>query len=848
MIFNFKKVVSTIACMVMLTSTIGFAAAANYPSPFVDDGTADGAVVYGDAAASSDIIAAIDVQQDLDALVTTSDATGATATGGDSVSLATSARKIYYADAINSARSALTSTELGDVLADETFTDLSGTEYDYTQTIQVGTVASAFGTSGGDLDDPELYLNVGTEPDTKALYNYSLSFSKNVNVSDSTNVQGQKLKILGIDYVIGASSTNTTLYLYGAGTTVTVAGGESETVDVGGTEHTIELISTSSSSAGKISVDGTTKSVSKGSKYAFPGDIIVYVKDITHPAYAGDLRNAELIVGANSLKLQNGQTVKEGADETSVKGTKVTVTAAGYGVISALAVQIAMEKSKVDHLGKDDTFVDPVFGGLSVQYAGAVPSLDSTAREQVVINTDNNQYAYVTFTSARAGSAGEQKLAFIYDNDTTSTAVSPKLAHDAVNSDGKGYIKVYEGENARENDWIVINQGDAGTILEVTDISIDTATSGTVTFEDVITGDSQQVTLVNDSSTRGYYKSNVNFFGGNGYIIDVPDAGTYVNITWGGGLTIRTLFPRIKLDGGGWIALLTETSITNGTSIIFPDGLTSLATTGTTIDNLTASAVVNGINWTWRQGASDTTVALDRVTSTQTGTTQSTCNFNSTYGPAILFLEPKKWDDASYGNHICVPLTTTGTTEIAIGDPLFNGTNSGELTFSSDTYKSQFVDEYGTLVTKEDRTNENGVVTIDYPTAQMYLDVLFTAEGVTVIPGSGGGGGGQVLIVKDTEISSVQDKNLFVVGGSCINTVAAKILGSDVPLCTADFTDSTGVGPSQYIIKVVESPYNEDKIAMLVAGYEAAETKLAVAKAKDSHSTDVGETVYPEAS
>ena len=854
--FKFKKIASVLASAIMLSSTIGFAAAASYPEPFVSGGTADIAVVYGAAAAISDLTAAIDLQEDLQALVTSTSDTSATASGGDSQNLATGSRKLNYADAMNVARTALTSTEMGDVLADGTFTDLTGTAYTYTQTLKMGDVSSVFGTSGGDLGDPKLYINVGTAPNTAVLYNYTLSLTKNLNVSDATNVQGQKIKVFGIDYVIGASSTNTTIYLYGAGNTITVAGGESQTVDIGGTEHTVELISTDSATQGKVSVDGVTKTVTKGSKYAFPGEVVVYVKDITHPAFAGDIRNAELIIGANTLLLQNGQTVKQGADETSIKGTSATITpAGGFGVISGITIQIAMEKSKVDHLAAGDIFVDPVFGGLEVTYAGAVPELDSDSRASIVIDTDNNQYAYVTFTSARAGTASEQKIAYIFDNNTASTAVAPVLAHDAVNSDGKGYIYTIEGTQAQENDWIIINQGDAGTILEVTDISHDTSTSGSVTVEDVITGTSQKITVTNQS-TGVYQKTDVNFFGGTGYTVATNTGGTRANITWSAAGTMA-LYPRIKLKEGGWMAFLTQANVANGSTWILPNGKTALDTTGTAYGNLTTATNDDGIVWrthnfTGTTGASDDSVHFYGINSTQTAGTTAVCNFNVTMGPAILILEPKKWDDSSYGDHICVPLTTTGTTEIAIADPLFNGTNSGELTFSSNTYKSQFVDKFGTVITKEDNTNENGIVTIAIPKDQMYLDVLFTAEGVTVTPGSGGSSGsGQVVIVKDSEASSVKAKNLIVVGGSCINTVAAKILGFDSPTCDAAFTTATEVNAGEYIIKVVKtseaiSDGSEDKVAMLVAGYNAADTVSGVTQAMDGVNADAGYSqVYP---
>ena len=72
------------------------------------------------------------------------------------------------------------------------------------------------------------------------------------------------------------------------------------------------------------------------------------------------------------------------------------------------------------------------------------------------------------------------------------------------------------------------------------------------------------------------------------------------------------------------------------------------------------------------------------------------------------------------------------------------------------------------------------------------------------------------------------------------------MLGSDTPICTEAFTEKTGVGAGQYIIKTVASPENAQKIAMLVAGYEAADTKNAVAKAIEGVSSDKDTSqVYP---
>ena len=67
--FNFKKI-SAIATGVLLAGmTMGVAAAANYPAPFVEDSTADVAIVYGTGTGVSqlDEVEAGRIQEDLSA-------------------------------------------------------------------------------------------------------------------------------------------------------------------------------------------------------------------------------------------------------------------------------------------------------------------------------------------------------------------------------------------------------------------------------------------------------------------------------------------------------------------------------------------------------------------------------------------------------------------------------------------------------------------------------------------------------------------------------------------------------------------------------------------------------------
>src|SRR3989344_6866871 len=99
--FKFKKIASVLTSAIMLSSTIGFAAAASYPQPFVTGGAADGAVVYGANAAISDVTAAIDVQQKLSALVTSGTSSSSSAVSGEAVALFTGGTKLYINDTIN---------------------------------------------------------------------------------------------------------------------------------------------------------------------------------------------------------------------------------------------------------------------------------------------------------------------------------------------------------------------------------------------------------------------------------------------------------------------------------------------------------------------------------------------------------------------------------------------------------------------------------------------------------------------------------------------------------------------------------------------------------------------------
>jgi hypothetical protein len=120
-----------------------------------------------------------------------------------------------------------------------------------------------------------------------------------------------------------------------------------------------------------------------------------------------------------------------------------------------------------------------------------------------------------------------------------------------------------------------------------------------------------------------------------------------------------------------------------------------------------------------------------------------------------------------------------------------------------------------------------GLNTLDitYSGDESYASVFISSPSAAI---SGDGADIGNVIVSDAQVLTVGNKNLIVVGGSCINAEAQKILGVTTPLCAAEFTTNTGITAGQALIKVAASPENSGKIAMLIAGYNADDTTKAV--------------------
>ena len=861
--FNFKKIASVLASIAMVGSTVGIAAAANYPSPFVANGAADVAVVIGANSLGSDSVGAADITSDLATQLASQTATGTASSGvstsgGDSQDLATSSTKLYYNSTINAARTTLYKANLPTVLADGIVVDSEGTEYPYTQALSIGTNYITYSIGAGAyLTDPEIILNIPvttsvTSASTGYLYQYQVSFTKAVNVT-SSKIQSKGIKLQGTDWTIGASSTNVSLILYASGVDTSMNEGETKNVTIDGVDHTIQLVGVSSATEAVIIIDGQRTSVTEGSTYRV-GSIEVYAKDLFYLSKTGSVSSGEFSVGSKKLTLSDGGTAKEGSDLTAIQGTLVNTTGKTTTEISGFTVSVGSKKATIDYLKAGGQLVDPVFEGIAINLASVTPALDSAGREKILVDTDNNANARVTFTSAKA--SAEATISYAHDQNALSTAVSLILADSANKS-----IIVREGGTVKVGQYVVVNYGDNGRILRLDEVSITNSAADYITFADAITGESFKVTTGADDHGA------LSIDGQTYYVGNASTDSAY--IVWGAGTsdaaamdagTQTTLFPRIKLKNGAWLAFLAQTNVTNGTTYSLP-GLEAISTYETGINLALATVAVNEtaelqaptaanggkfgsvqyiIKTSGTTDAGVTNVSFSGTNIVGIGSIVTNCNFTTAQGPAILLLEEHRLGQTN-GEAICIPLTTTGTLEVAVGTPVYtNKTDAAlaltTLTSTSDTSKSKGLTVYGSLVERDTSTGTNNYVKVMYPEEEMTVNVLVTSAGTSISVGSSTGGNVVALgkvSVKDSDIASVQAKNLIVVGGSCINSVSANLLGFSSPTCGADFTAKAGVSSGQFLIGVYNSPYTTGKIAMLVAGYDAADTTSATAYAVD---------------
>jgi len=813
--FNFKKIASVLAATAMLGSTIAFAGAAWSGS------AADWAVVYG-GAKSADLAAATDLASSLTAVTTTGT--------GVSASLTTSSDKIYLTENINANIDTLTDKDLSTVLKDGTFEDDAGESTDYEQTLVVGQTPFTLSDSNGDLDNSALLLDVGDDT-TDPLYTATVTFNEAVDFTDDDSM-GQDIVLFGKTYTIGPDTNADTLHLLGVGEEIIFSNSMPEkSVVLEGKSYNIKINGVSDAGDEvSVSVNGESKTIDEGSSKRV-GGVNVFAKDLMH--VVGDTWTATIQVGADEYYLEDGDNVKTGSTKEDIDGTEVTLNDGGANPVSALTkieISVAAEDNDVDDLQVGKEFVDPVFRTFKVVFDDAPNAPKISGDSGTDVSEDRYKVEFKRASDDTISVTTEVKG----DSGTVEFANGADLKDDDGNA-----IEVVEGATLTEDEYYILQSGNSRHMVQVTKLDCTTSNDNddSITLKEVFSGEEYKLS---DTEFGNADKSWV--IDGQTYTLRCTgaDQATIVSSDYeldGGGDDNLYVFPLIKTISGKdmGIAFTDKVTITGGVT----EGSTIELPTGTyTVpadDDTPETVQVGTVYYVIDDSDSDLSIAIEKE-QTGSGNTAAT-------NPGVLFVEEEDNSNSDNMNAVIMPTRVdSGYTEVDLSNIKFTSPNVVlDAKFDNSDYSAD-LDPYGTYVVKDTSDDNQDVAVLTYPEEQMYADVSIAEVSGT--------GVAAVAPVTDDQVSTVSNKNLLVVGGSCINTVAAKMLtGLETPVCGEAFTALTNVDAGKYLIKVAASPVNSAKMAVLLAGYEAAETQKAVDEFQEGNiatnvtSSKVGPTV-----
>jgi hypothetical protein len=871
--FNFRKIASALASSAMVGSTVALAAAANFPAPFVQNGAADVAIVYG---SNLDLNAVVDISTALSSQLSGGGTAGPAST--EAYPLFTSSSPLQLNTSLNSVRNTVTDSNLPMVLADGDFSGNVDAEITYQLTLG-SNPRITFAKEPTSNDDPGLGILLSTARGNY-LYNASINFDKTVNLSH-VDSEGETINIFGQDFLISSAGDGTKLILFRAAQTLFLnVGGSSpnpsQTVTVGDDTYTVELVAATDTSATIRVTNSAGQTDQKeideaASKKILGVEVAVNLAD---ESTATNSLQAEVIVGADRLTLQDDSEVKVGSDEDSIDGTWVDLTGT-FPALTRMTIQGFAPDTSNDFIQEGGEFVDPVFGAFRVLFT-ELASNSAEDREDIEIKNSGSDKMEITFTDRNDDEAvGQEWLnnesnaggkAFLGDSNDWPIAVREnalinKSGMAMVGNEDEGYwvrLKTLSnGTSGFSSDDVVFeNVLDTG---ETWSASITAEGSGTITIGgkqyDVVyrydkTGGASNAEFVQlnypDSTGANEIvayptietKKGAKLFFYEPLLINLSDAnnkgkrgdgGAWENVTAikipdGDGYTDITV-AATPASAGNQAALVYNYTITVGS------GSATHVMTNASVGSNSADGLIGALRWNVTGGAqapggsangaaprSHVWLMLEDID----GTTITR--------PAVVLFEEQ--DESNNYEAVIIKAGGAGTTNSGTGvidvDMTWNrdvdmaGSAQGAAGVQMESNDDMYVmmDQWGAVVNTDQSDSDQWISTVSYPdnqvTAMVYVDGLGAGGSSTTL--------GDVKVM-DTELatSGMQSKNLVVVGGSCVNTAAATLAGSNAG-CGASWTAATGAGSGEWIIHTQANPWASSKVATLVAGWEQADT------------------------
>ncbi len=217
----------------------------------------------------------------------------------------------------------------------------------------------------------------------------------------------------------------------------------------------------------------------------------------------------------------------------------------------------------------------------------------------------------------------------------------------------------------------------------------------------------------------------------------------------------------------------------------------------------------------------------------------TTITVDAVYAPKALF-----------GMNVSLDLTTDVTLNFEVennktGSFAYMGDSDGDTITAADLYyggtdiagwEENTRTEQGLVLYSYDTSASSDEFEFDVPsdTTDFAVNVLISSSGTkTTVTGGAGSISGVPVSKLDTEITDATAQNMILVGGTAVNKLTAQALGLTYPTYGTDASVATGIGAGEATLKLVENAFGGTNVALIVAGWEAADTRAAANVLKD---------------
>jgi len=776
-----KKIATVLGSALMIGSSVAMAAAAAYPAPFVQSGAANVAIVVGsNGAEPSDMIAATDISADLAKDLSAQAVGGVTVvTGGETFQLEKSSDNLNLGDNL---RSVLTEGKLDDkdmpvLLADGIYEDDNGEEYDYNQKLYLTDKSFTLIVDKDYKDkDPTLGLNY---QDGQSVLSYNITYESDVNM---TAMPTTDLTIAGKDYYVLTADYNT-IELLDTASSTTISEGEKVTVKVGGNDYEVEVSVYDDGAVFTVNGEESDQLTTGDYDKLSDGSYLV-AKSVRYSTKESGVSKVEFSIGAGKITLENGNEVKVNSD---------TIDGLYANISGTDATDDTLQGISFDWLADGDTFLTgaegysqatmPLFGAVSLVNGGF--DFPATTENTELVSSDD----YITLETEIL--EGSLSLPILYRDDDTSNFTGLGEDSDTV------LVTNVTVANSTQNYNLTLDE-DTDSYFVVTYIKGEDGYTYAYELSSITEADGE--TTLSLSGLTG--EADVELIGISDYA-DLDD----ITLTLVGNGSV----------GDNNATIEVSTSVSGAT--VYSDRIVTAAGLMVKLPNAT---LVNAANTTEYTAAEAMAIAIAGVSNDAIDLVKyndSTTHEYTTVGLdsswIMNFSEEDKDGDIADGIAFTATISAADTDGVHV-----SATNVSEQeTLDKDMYIGYVFSDLATKI-EMDKSGDTNTFVVLYNGEEVAGDVSVTTGMVSSDSAELG-----TITVLDSEASKMSGKNLIVVGGNCVNSVAADLLGlSAGASCMADFSAKTGVANGGFLI---ESFNKDGKVAMLVAGYSAQDTTKA---------------------